>query len=129
MVDEGGKRGGLQRDAEGAERGEERRDEREEPRAREAVQHARRERVVVQVARRGEERGRGGHGRRKGLEVEEERVRLRRGLWLVGKLLRAAAAALYRGGGRHRASQVVVGGGSPDPVFHAHMVKALVGLG
>jgi hypothetical protein len=47
-------------------------------RACEAVEHARRERVVVEVAPRGD---RGGEG----LEMDEERVRLRRGLRLVEK--------------------------------------------
>uniref|UniRef100_K3Z785 Uncharacterized protein n=1 Tax=Setaria italica TaxID=4555 RepID=K3Z785_SETIT len=102
VVDEGGEGGGMQRDAEGPKRGEEREDEREEARAREAVEHACGERVVVEVARRGEERGRGGDWGREGLEMDEERVRFRRGLRLVEKLLRAVATALCRGGGRHR---------------------------
>jgi hypothetical protein len=53
-------------------------------RAREAVQHARGERVVVEVPRRGEERGRGGDGGREGLEVDEEGVRLGWGARLAG---------------------------------------------
>jgi hypothetical protein len=78
VVDERGEGGGLQRSAERSGRTSGKR------RAREAVQHARGERVVVEVPRRGEERGRGGDGGREGLEVDEERVRLGWGLCFAG---------------------------------------------